>query len=105
MPAYFFKSEPVAGHAETPENSANQPLVNGHGPFVQSSHRPPPAATIVHAQAAIQPSAAPHGVRLMVFCLSFANLDSMTLPSGRISNWDGTDRSCTSRDSFFSLHL
>ena len=76
-PAYFFKNQPVAGQAETPESSANQPFVSGHGPFVQRSHKPPPAATIVHAQAAIQPSAAPNVVWPMVFCLTFASLDSI----------------------------
>ena len=77
MPAYFFKNQAVTGQAATPESSANQPLVSGHRPFVQRSHKPPPAATIVHAQAAIQPSAAPNVVRLMVFCFTFASLDSI----------------------------
>ena len=30
--AYFFSSHPVPGHAEKPENNANQPLVSGQGP-------------------------------------------------------------------------
>src|SRR5947207_1459845 len=48
-PAYFFKSHAVSGHAEMPEKSANQPLVNGSGPRVMRSPKPPPPAMIVHA--------------------------------------------------------
>src|SRR5207249_5586044 len=55
MPAYFFKSHAVSGHAEMPEKSANQPLVNGSGPRVMRSPKPPPPAMIVHAQATNQP--------------------------------------------------
>lgn len=76
-PAYLFKSQAVAGQAETPESTANQPFVSGHGPFVQRSHKPPPAATIVHAQAATQPSIAPNVIRLTVFRFTFASLDSI----------------------------
>jgi len=82
MPTYFFKPHAVSGHAATPDSSANQPFVSGHGPFVQRSHKPPPAAAIVHVQAAIQPSPALNVVRLMVFCLTFASLDSIGQPSG-----------------------
>src|SRR5258708_28816636 len=77
MPTYFFKTHAVSGHAATPDSSANQPFVSGHGPFVQRSHKPPPAATIVHAQAAIQPSAAPNVARLTIFCFTLASLDSI----------------------------
>jgi hypothetical protein len=76
-PAYFFKNQPVAGQAETPESRANQPLVNGHGPFVQRSSKPPPPATIVHAQAAIQRSAVQDVVGIMIFCFPFAGFDSI----------------------------
>jgi hypothetical protein len=76
-PAYFFKNQPVAGQAETPESRANQPLVSGHGPFVQRNSKPPPPATIVHAQAAIQLSAVQDVVGIMIFCFPFAGLDSI----------------------------
>jgi hypothetical protein len=49
IPAYFFKSDAVSGHAEMPENRANQPLVSGSGPSVIRSPKPPPPAMIVHA--------------------------------------------------------
>jgi hypothetical protein len=58
MPKYCFKTDAVKGQAATPDNSANQPFVSGHCPFVQSSTKPPPPATIVQAHAAIQPSIA-----------------------------------------------
>jgi len=76
-PEYFFRSQAVAGQAEMPESSAYQPLVSGHGPFVQSSHRPPPAAAMVHVQATIHPRAAAKVVGPMVFCLVFASFDNI----------------------------
>src|SRR5439155_25027375 len=60
MPAYFFKSHAVSGHAEMPENKANQPLVIGSGPRVIIRPRPPIPATIVHAQATKKPSVRPN---------------------------------------------
>jgi len=59
MPAYFFESHAVSGHAEMPEKSANQPFVNGSAPRVMRSPKPPPPAMIVHAQATNQPSVRP----------------------------------------------
>lgn len=56
MPAYFCKSHAVSGHADKPENRANQPLVGGQGPNVMMSPKPPPPATIVHPQATIKPN-------------------------------------------------
>ena len=71
IPAYLFKSHAVSGQAAIPDNSANQPFVSGSGPFVHKSHNPPPPATIVQAQAAIQPSLMPS---LPEFCLSVASV-------------------------------
>ncbi len=59
MPAYFFMSHAVSGHAETPEKRANQPFVSGSGPRVIRSPKPPPPAMTVHAHATSQPSARP----------------------------------------------
>ena len=59
IPAYFFMSHAVSGHAEMPENRANQPFVSGSGPRVIRSPKPPPPAMIVQAQAASQPSIRP----------------------------------------------
>jgi hypothetical protein len=56
IPAYFFRSHAVRGHADKPENKANQPLVGGQGPNVIISPIPPIPATIAHAQAATKPS-------------------------------------------------
>src|SRR5438094_7190053 len=41
MPTYFLRSHAVSGHAEMPENKANQPLVSGHGPrvMIRPNHR------------------------------------------------------------------
>ena len=57
--SYLFKSHAVSGHAAMPENKANQPLVGGQGPYVMMSPRPPPPATMVHAQATKQPDVRP----------------------------------------------
>ena len=38
---YFFISQAVRGHADSPENKANQPLVGGHGPNVMIRPKPP----------------------------------------------------------------
>ena len=54
MLAYLFRSHAVQGHDDKPENKASQPL-GGHGPKAMMSPKPPMPATIVHAQAAIQP--------------------------------------------------
>src|SRR5438874_6474496 len=59
MPTYFLRSHAVSGHAEMPENKANQPLVSGHGPRVMIRPKPPPPATMVHAQATKQPDVRP----------------------------------------------
>src|SRR6266700_7560316 len=59
MPIYFLRSHAVNGHAEMPENKANQPLVSGHGPRVMIRPKPPPPATMVHAQATKQPDVRP----------------------------------------------
>jgi hypothetical protein len=56
IPRDFFRSQAVNGHAEMPENKANQPLVSGHGPRVIMSPKPPLPAMIVHAQATNEPS-------------------------------------------------
>jgi hypothetical protein len=37
MPAYFFMSHAVSGHAETPEKRANQPFVSGSGPALSEA--------------------------------------------------------------------
>src|SRR6266480_2712967 len=59
MPTYLLRSHAVSGHAEMPENKANQPLVSGHGPRVMIRPKPPPPATMVHAQAMKQPDVRP----------------------------------------------
>jgi len=66
IPAYFLKSHAVNGHAEMPENKANQPLVRGSGPRVIISPIPPIPATIVHAQAAKTPTEGWSVLRLAV---------------------------------------
>ena len=81
MPAHFFKSHAVSGHAASPDNSANQPFVSGSGPFVHKSHNPPPPATIAHAQAAIQPSLAPNLPTVTEFCFSMASAPCPTRES------------------------
>ena len=58
-PTNLFESHAVIGHAATPDRSANQPFVSGHGPRIQRSPNPPPPATMAHVQAATQPSVAP----------------------------------------------
>ena len=50
-----FASHAVSGHAAIPDNKANQPFVNRQGPLSVSNIVPPPAAKIVHAQAADKP--------------------------------------------------
>jgi len=55
MPGFFLRTHVVSGHAEMPDKSANQPLVNGSGPRVMRSPKPPPPAMIVHAQATNKP--------------------------------------------------
>jgi len=63
MPVSFFKIQAVAGHAETPDASANHPLVKGQGPFVRSSHKPPPPATAAQPQPTIRPNVAIDALR------------------------------------------
>ena len=53
MPAYLLNNHAVSGQAEMPENNANHPFVSGQGPRIKRSPKPPPPATIAHAQAAI----------------------------------------------------
>jgi hypothetical protein len=45
-------SHAVAGHALTPEKSANHPFVSGQGPSRTSNNKPPPPATIAQIQPA-----------------------------------------------------
>src|SRR5271157_3854958 len=74
-PESLFTSFAVSGHAEIPENSANQPFVSGIGPFSRRSRKPPPPATMAQAQAAITPSVAPSVPRLVVFCVVSGSAD------------------------------
>ena len=67
MPMVRRTSHAVSGQAANPDASANQPLVNGHGPRSIRSITPPPAAATVQIQAAIAPTVAGQVARDVAF--------------------------------------
>ncbi len=68
-----------------PDVNANQPLVNGHGPFVQRSHAPPPPAAIAHAQPTTQPNSASGARRAGDVCSSTFMIGGSRLKSEHMS--------------------